>query len=342
MNRSIPSSWMLLAALLLAATVGAQTFAGKIVGRVVDSQQTAIPNAGVTLRNLEREFKRHTVANAQGEYTFELVPPGTYTVLMDHEGFAPTAVNVEVVVATTVRVDMTLGIQPVQQEVRVVGESGVAVQTDNAGLGRVVSTHEITELPSLGRSLYDFIAIMPGASLSNDALGVGYAVNGGRTQSVNYLLDGSENNEISMSAPAMDVPLYSIQELNIQTNHFSAEYGRTSALPRISPPRVARTIFMALFTTTSAIQRLQPTRSTTMLMAYRGPCSIGTSSAALRGARCAKGNSSTSFPPRELWLEAADLLPFLCPRRICWPSVLPGRRPFLNAFHSLPTCRRPT
>jgi len=229
MNRSIPSSWMLLAALLLAATVGAQTFAGKIVGRVVDSQQTAIPNAGVTLRNLEREFKRHTVANAQGEYTFELVPPGTYTVLMDHEGFAPTAVNVEVVVATTVRVDMTLGIQPVQQEVRVVGESGVAVQTENAGLGRVVSTHEITELPSLGRSLYDFIAIMPGASLSNDALGVGYAVNGGRTQSVNYLLDGSENNEISMSAPAMDVPLDSIQELNIQTNHFSAEYGRNSA-----------------------------------------------------------------------------------------------------------------
>src|SRR5215469_6950037 len=229
MKRRIPSSRMLLAALLLAATVRAQTFTGKIVGRVVDSQQTAIPNAAVTLRNLEREFKRHTVANAQGEYTFEMVPPGTYTVLMDHEGFAPTAVDVEVVVATTVRVDMTLGIQPVQQEVRVVGESGVAVQTENAGLGRVVSTHEITELPSLGRSLYDFIAIMPGASLSNDALGVGYAVNGGRTQSVNYLLDGSENNEISMSAPAMDVPLDSIQELNIQTNHFSAEYGRNSA-----------------------------------------------------------------------------------------------------------------
>ena len=128
---------MLLAALLLAATVRAQTFTGKIVGRVVDSQQTAIPNAGVTLRNLEREFQRHTVANAQGEYIFELVPPGTYTVLMDYEGFAPTAVHVEVVVATTVRVDVTLGIQPVQQEVRVVGESGVTVQPENAGVGRV-------------------------------------------------------------------------------------------------------------------------------------------------------------------------------------------------------------
>jgi hypothetical protein len=46
-------------------------------------------------------------------------------------------VQVEVVVATTVRVDVTLGIQPVQQEVRVVGESGVTVQPENAGVGRV-------------------------------------------------------------------------------------------------------------------------------------------------------------------------------------------------------------
>src|SRR5262249_44220929 len=206
MNWRIPSSRMLLAALLLAATVRAQTFTGKIVGRVVDSRQTGIPNAAVTLRSLAREFERHTVANAQGEYTLELIPPGTYRAQVEHAGFEVTAVNVEVMVATTVRVDVTLGIQPVQQEVRVVGENGVAVQTENAGLGRVVSTHEMTELPSLGRSLYDFIAIMAGATLSNDALGVGYAVNGGRTQSANYLLDGSENNEISMSAPAMDVP----------------------------------------------------------------------------------------------------------------------------------------
>ena len=52
-------------------------------------------------------------------------------------GFAPTVVHVEVVVAPTVRVDVTLGIQPVQQEVRVVGESGVTVQPENAGVGRV-------------------------------------------------------------------------------------------------------------------------------------------------------------------------------------------------------------
>lgn len=206
----------------------AQTFTGTIFGRVVDSQHAVVPSTSITLHSLERDFERRTAPNVEGEYTFELVPPGTFALQFAADGFATTTVTVEVAVASPVRADVMLQIQPVQQQVRVLGENGVFVQTENASLGRVVSPREITELPSLGRSLYDFIALMPGASLSNDDLGVGYAVNGGRTQSANYLLDGAEDNDVFMSAPAMDVPLDSIQEFNIQTNHFSAEYGRNS------------------------------------------------------------------------------------------------------------------
>ena len=167
-------------------------------------------------------------ADETGEYQFQLIPPGTYRLKAEYPGFAPSEIHVEVAVATSVRADLTLRIQPLREEIKVVGEGGVSVQTENASLGQVITPHELTELPSLGRSLYDFIAIMPGATLSNDALGVGVAVAGGRTQRANYLLDGAENNEILMSAPAMDVPLDSIQEFKVQTNHFSAEYGRNS------------------------------------------------------------------------------------------------------------------
>jgi len=218
-----------MAVLCLTTTVLAQTFTGTVTGRAVDSQKMAIAGASIVLRSLERDFERHTTSGANGDYTFELVPPGKFSVVAEANGFAPARVSVEVVVATTVRADLIFRIETVKEEVRVFGESGISVQTQNANLGRVVSAREVTELPSLGRSLYDFIALMPGATLSNDALGVGYAVNGGRTQSANYLLDGSENNDIFMSAPAMDVPLDSIQEFNVQTNHFSAEYGRNSA-----------------------------------------------------------------------------------------------------------------
>lgn len=215
--------------LLLPLTGNAQTFTGNIVGRVVDSHQAAVANASVALISIEREFERHTLTNVRGEYAFSLVPPGKFRVQATSPSFAPSQINVEVVVATSVRADLVLRIQQVREELNVVGEGGVTVQTENANLGRVISPHEMTDLPSLGRSLYDFIALVPGATLSNDAIGVGFAINGGRTQSANYLLDGAENNEILLSAPAMDVPLDSIQEFNIQTNHFSAEYGRNSS-----------------------------------------------------------------------------------------------------------------
>jgi hypothetical protein len=228
MGRYVCTTLFVLATFLLAMRGFAQTFTGRVVGRVVDAQQLAVAAALVKLHNVQKDFERRTITNARGEYRFELIPPGTYRLTAENPGFAPSQINVEVVVATSVRADVTLRIQPLREEVKVLGEGGVSVQAENASLGQVISPREMTELPSLGRSLYDFIAIMPGATFSNDALGVGFAVNGGRTQSANYLLDGAENNEILMSAPAMDVPLDSIEEFKVQTNHYSAEYGRNS------------------------------------------------------------------------------------------------------------------
>jgi hypothetical protein len=229
MTSSIAKCSLLIVAFLLPLIGNTQTFTGTIVGRIVDSQGAAVPNAPLTLVSIDKEFEWRAISNERGEYTFELVPPGRYRVRAEHANFAPSQIDVDVVVATSIRADFVLRIQPRREEVNVVGEGGVSVQTENANLGRVVSPHEMTELPSLGRSLYDFVALMPGATLSNDAIGVGFAINGGRTQSANYLLDGAENNDIMMSAPAMDIPLDSVQEFNIQTNHFSAEYGRNSS-----------------------------------------------------------------------------------------------------------------
>ena len=208
--------------------VHAQTFTGSVVGHVFDPQRAVIAGTHVTLHSVDRGFDRQTTTNRVGDYAFELVPPGRFTIRAEANGFAATTISVEVVVATPVRADLELQVQPLRQSVDVAGENGVSVQTENADLGRTISPHEIAELPSLTRSPYDFIALIPGATLSNDLLGVGFAVNGSRTQSANYLLDGSENNDTFMSAPAQDVPLDSVEEFNVQTSHYSAEYGRNS------------------------------------------------------------------------------------------------------------------
>lgn len=228
MNSRIPTPVLLFSALLLALTVRAQTFSGAVLGRVLDPQRAGIAHANVTLHSVDQGFDRRTTTNPQGEYYFPIVPPGRFVVRAQANDFAASTVNVEVVVATPVRADLILRVQEVKQEVRVVGENGVAVQTESADLGRAINPHQMSELPSLTRSPYDFMALMPGATVSNDLLGVGVAVNGSRTQSANYLLDGSGNNDTFMSAPAQDVPLDSIEEFSVQTNYYDAEYGRNS------------------------------------------------------------------------------------------------------------------
>ncbi len=206
----------------------AQTFTGSVTGQIMDSQHEAIPGARVHIHSIDKGFDRVTNANAVGMYSLNLVPPGRFILEAEANGFSPGTIYVEVVVATPVRADITLGVQPLKQSIEVVGESGISVQTANAGLGRTINPAQVSEFPSLTRSPYDFMAIMPGAVPSNDGLGVGFVVNGGRTQSANYLLDGGENNDAFMSAPAMDVPLDSIEEFSVQTGHFGAEYGRNS------------------------------------------------------------------------------------------------------------------
>ena len=91
----------------------------------------------MTLRSFERGFERQTTASAQGEYSFDLVSPGRFTVLAEHAGFATTTAQVDVVVATPVSVNMVLHIQSVQEQIKVLGEGGVSVQAENAGLGSV-------------------------------------------------------------------------------------------------------------------------------------------------------------------------------------------------------------
>jgi hypothetical protein len=208
--------------------VTAQTFTGSVIGRVFDPQHVVVRGVNLTLHSMNQDFERHTTTNLEGDYAFQLVPPGKFTIRAEASGFAATAVSVEVVVATPVRANLELHIGLLQQSVEVLGEEGVAVQTENADLGRPISPHEMSELPSLTRSPYDFIALLPGAVFSNDLLGVGFSVNGARTQSASYLLDGGEDNDAFMSAPAQDVPLDSIEEFTVQTNHYSAEYGRNS------------------------------------------------------------------------------------------------------------------
>lgn len=210
----------------LGLTASAQSTTGTVSGYVRDAQKAAVPNATVTLVNTATNATRTTISNGEGSYTFAAIQPGKYIVKSSATNFAEGTVNIEVVVAKETDVDIVLGVQGQQLNVDVVGESGVAVQTDSPQLGTTVSGRQVLELPSVTRNPYDYIALSAGATSSNDGRGQGFAVNGQRSASGNYILDGGENNDTFVTGVAQAVPLDAVQEFTLQTSNFSAEYGR--------------------------------------------------------------------------------------------------------------------
>ena len=130
-----------------------------------------IPHLTVTLLSADRGLRLQATTNQEGEYLFQLVNPGSYTLHVEASGFVPTTVNVEVAVATSLRADLSLSVKPLHEEVKVLGGGRISVQSENANLGRTISPREISELPSLTRSPYDFIAIVPEQAFPTTKLG---------------------------------------------------------------------------------------------------------------------------------------------------------------------------
>ena len=199
---------------------------------MTDQTGAGIPGASVVLTAVSTSQSRTTQSNDQGEYTFTSLQPGQYKIDVKAQNFASETIIAELAVAQQLRADVALGVGQVSGPVNVTSsEGGVAVETDNAQLSNVVNQRQVTELPLIDRNPYDLIALSAGATDGPDRgtgnqRGAGFSVNGQRTQSGNFLLDGGENNDTFTSQPGQNVPLDTIQEFRVQTNNYTAEYGR--------------------------------------------------------------------------------------------------------------------
>src|SRR5262249_27525967 len=128
-------------------------------------------------------------------------------------------------------------------EVVTVTESAVTINTTNGELAHEISGKELHELPLLNQNYYDLMKLTPGAadtgSVTGDMRGAsnagggGVAVGGARTSSLNFMLDGTENNDTFVAGVAQDVPLDAVQEFKIQTNGATAEYGRNTVVTNV-------------------------------------------------------------------------------------------------------------
>ncbi|HTW81016.1 MAG TPA: carboxypeptidase regulatory-like domain-containing protein [Terracidiphilus sp.] len=248
--KSISSSvslCILLTLTVMASTLKAQLETGQIAGTVMDQTGAAVPNAVIAVNNLSTNTVRNTVSSSSGAYLVPGLEPDIYQVTVSSNNFRTFVGRVEVTVGGHVTLDARLSVSNTTTEVQVVGEGGAQVNTQTQEMSQVVDNQQLTQLPSLTRNPYDFVALagnvsggdnstnsgttaidQTGSGQNQQNRGVGYSINGQRESGTEILLDGVENVSIYSQAIGEDVPLDGTQEYSIITSNYSAEYGRAS------------------------------------------------------------------------------------------------------------------
>jgi len=215
---------LMLAALML----WGQAETGQIIGTVQDASGAVVPNVTVAAKNVETGTQRGTTTNTSGVYVLPNLRPGDWEITISASGFATQKKRVTVDVGAKVALDAKMEVGQTSTTVEV-NAGAVQVNTESQTLSNTISNQQVTELPSLTRNPYDFVATVPNVSGDmQSGRGVGYAIDGMRSSSTNVMLDGVANNDEFTATVGQQVPLDSVQEYAVTTSTFSAEYGRAS------------------------------------------------------------------------------------------------------------------
>jgi hypothetical protein len=220
------------------AAASAQT-TSTITGRVVDASGAVLPGVTITARNLETSVVRTAVTGDDGRYALPLLAVGRYELRAELSGFRPLVrQGIETTVAETVAVDLQLQVGGVAEEVLVSGGAS-PVNTSTSELSYLVSGKTLEALPLNGRNYTDLALLQPGVIAyphrdggSVVAHGLGMSVNGQDPRANVYLLDGTLLNDFTNgpagSAAGTTLGLETVREFRVETNAYSAEFGRNA------------------------------------------------------------------------------------------------------------------
>jgi len=236
--------WSLLSFFIVvtAAVALAQWTEGSIVGTVTDPSGASVSGVVVKVINVGTGHTNEARTDDIGFYRALHLTPGKYQIRVEAKGFKGLVLdNVVVNVNTATRADAKLQLGQIQEVVEVNSEQPL-VQTEEGRLADIITTRQVEELPLNGRQVYQLLTLQPGVTATNAPVisnvgssssavtfDFGFVSNGSTPRGNNFVLDGmTNNNEWLGGTPAIFPSVDAIQEFQVQTLNFSAEYGRNN------------------------------------------------------------------------------------------------------------------
>jgi len=226
---------ILLATLSLTAGLWAQKDTGTIAGTVTDPSGAVVAGAKVVVREVDRGATFSTQTTQSGEYVASPLMVGRYTVTVEHSGFKRAVsqpVSLDVQQRAVVNIKLQLG--QATESVEVTGAAPL-LETQTSELGQVVNARQASNLPLNGRNFAQLALLTAGTAPSEpgarDEQSFGFSAGGARSLQNNFLLDGIDNNSnlpdlLNESNYVIQPPVDALQEFKVQTNAYSAEFGR--------------------------------------------------------------------------------------------------------------------
>ncbi len=208
----------------------AQLTRGSIAGTVRDESGAVVPGAAVRITRVgTTNLTRDITTDDKGFYRVGALDPGTYSVVIEKGGFQRVE-NHEVVVNVSLETTFDATLKPgnVAATVDVTSQTeAIELNKTNGSIGLTATSRQVVELPlSAGRNINNLALLSPNAFSGPGSSGI--SVNGQRARNNNFTIDGSDNNDISVTLPTTPVFPEAVGEFQVQTNPYSVEFGRNS------------------------------------------------------------------------------------------------------------------
>jgi hypothetical protein len=214
----------LVLSLLVAGSLSLFAQTSSLQGTVTDVQGATIPDAVITLTNSETASVRRSVSNANGDYIFPQMPPGSYKLEAQKPGFKTVVDQVRLQTATPATLAIKLEVGQVSESINVVAEAQT-INTTNASVGNPFTELQVRQLPLITRNVVDLLSLQPNVTPTGE-------VAGAKRDQNNVTLDGVDVNDVqggnSGFQSVLPVPLDSVQEFRTTVVGLGADQGRSS------------------------------------------------------------------------------------------------------------------